>query len=801
MMKKGTEAECNHMDNLSKRFYITILVVILPTIAVITLLFYIPFNRTSIERVNLRFSSKIELRAVVADFVIERFINAVESLASRTAIKQHLYEYVTGARELPGLIEYTEPKYADGARVINDLLGARRTLMDGTVVTTFGQQNHLREIPPGTTERIFQDGSSLIMVIQRPIRESGITIGYDMACFRADMILDDLSEGFIRLSLSHPDRLSESPYLFHSELKTIPFYMTAEIDSQVLTDARMNIFSQIMLYISLSAVTIVLLLYLTVFRFMKKLINRLYATKKLADEANQAKSRFLANMSHEIRTPLNGVIGFTELLKSTPLTPLQRKYLDNANVSGHTLLGIVNDILDFSKIEAGMLELETAKTDMVDLLESSADIVKLAAGEKNLELLLDIDHRMPRFAHVDPLRLKQIIANLLGNAVKFTEKGEIELKVVYENLGGGQGKYTLSVRDTGIGITEQQKQKLFQPFSQADSSTTRKFGGSGLGLIISDMIAAKMDSKINVRSTPGVGSTFFFHFTTTFEYGESLDTAQIGSIKRCLVIDDNANNRMILEHMLANWNINSKASRNALEALKVIETSRPFDVIICDYHMPGIDGLETIRMIREKIEQTAEKQPVILLHLSSDDSQLHKRCEELGVRFRQTKPVKSRELFKCLCSIGKPFSETEPAEKDGRENTPENNSRERTAKILIAEDVKINMLMITSLLKNILPEADFIEAADGFQVLEHYKNNEIDLIFMDVQMPGMDGLRATEAIRSKEKNSLKRIPIIAQTASATKEEKERCLTAGVDGFLTKPIDPEKLKACLKVYLG
>jgi len=524
----------------------------------------------------------------------------------------------------------------------------------------------------------------------------------------------------------------------------------------------------------------------------------LTASRQQAEAASKAKSEFLANMSHEIRTPLNGVIGFTDLLKNTPLSPVQLQYVDNANVSGHTLLGIINDILDFSKIEAGMLHLEMIKTDMVELLEDSVDIVKFQSGKKNLELLLHIDQSMPRFAVTDPIRLKQILANLLGNAVKFTEKGEVELKVQFEALEDGKGKLSFFVRDTGIGITEEQKSKLFKAFSQADSSTTRKFGGTGLGLIISDLIAKKLGGKILVDSKQGEGTTFHFEIVTEMEEGTRLERGSLEPVKRCLIIDDNANNRLILEEMLANWSICCESCDNGLTALKLLETSKPFDVIICDYNMPYIDGLETIGMIREKLKLPADKQPIILLHSSSDDAELHKKCEELGVRFRLTKPVKGHDLHAYLCQVHEP-------QKNRKENIVSTTPKAQTAlsgsvNILIAEDVEMNMMMITALITQLYPEAILHEALNGVEAVRLMSEVSPDLIFMDVQMPEMDGLEATDKIRTLEKESGVHVPIVALTAGAFKGEMEKCLDAGMDDFLSKPVEPQKIKAVLEKHL-
>jgi PAS domain S-box-containing protein len=522
--------------------------------------------------------------------------------------------------------------------------------------------------------------------------------------------------------------------------------------------------------------------------------------KEQAEKANRYKSEFLANMSHEIRTPLNGVIGFTDMLKNTQLSPVQQQYVDNANVSGHTLLGIINDILDFSKIEAGMLELEIVKTDMVELFENSVDIVKFAAGKKDLEILLDIDQKMPRYAHVDPVRLKQILANILGNAVKFTEKGEVELKVRYNELEDDQGLFSIAVRDTGIGISEEQKGKLFKAFSQADSSTTRIFGGTGLGLIISEMIAGKMGSKINISSTPGGGSTFHFDITATVQHGEKFDSTQIGSVKRCLIIDDNANNALILEHMLQQWKIDCKSCDNGIEALKRLKNSRPFDVIICDYNMPYIDGLETIRLIRENLKLSADKQHIILLHSSSsDEGELYRKCNEMGVCYKVSKPVKSNELFTYLCNLHKPKDEL-PNQDEKQDQTSTRNNITSKYNILIAEDIEINMLLIKTIIKKLVPNAEILGVPNGLQAVEQYKIFKPDLVLMDIQMPVLDGLQATIQIREIETVTGKHIPVIALTAGALKEEREKAFAAGIDLFLTKPLDNTKIKKALEKYL-
>jgi CheY-like chemotaxis protein len=309
-----------------------------------------------------------------------------------------------------------------------------------------------------------------------------------------------------------------------------------------------------------------------------------------------------------------------------------------------------------------------------------------------------------------------------------------------------------------------------------------------------------MGSKIHLDSKAGEGTTFYFDIVTETEEGERITKGSIDKIKRCLIIDDNANNRLILEEMLSVWDISCESCDNGLMAVRLLETSKPFDVIICDYNMPDIEGLETIRMIREKLKPVSEKQPIILLHSSSDDAELYKKCEELGVRFRLTKPVKSNDLYSYLLQVNEPEKNGTDPVVSAVPETQVSGLQSNRIKILIAEDVAMNMVMIKAMLKAILYNVELSEAANGIEVLEQIKKTQPDLIFMDVQMPEMDGLEATREIRRIEQISGIHIPIVALTAGALKEDKEKGLLAGMDDFLTKPVESKKIKAVLEKYL-
>ncbi|MDD2798156.1 MAG: PAS domain S-box protein [Bacteroidales bacterium] len=521
--------------------------------------------------------------------------------------------------------------------------------------------------------------------------------------------------------------------------------------------------------------------------------------KARAEIANAAKSEFLANMSHEIRTPLNGVIGFTELLKNTPLSNVQQQYVDNANISAHSLLGIINDILDFSKIEAGKLELDTIQTDVIELIEQASDIVKYSSSKKGLELLLNIMPNIPRYAIVDPVRLKQILINLLSNAVKFTEIGEVELKVSFLPVSENQGEFTFSVRDTGIGISEEQEAKLFKAFTQADSSTTRRFGGTGLGLVISNLIAEKMNSRIQLISKQGEGSVFFFTITAEFQNGTPLVSENVKDVKRVLVIDDNDNNRIILEHTLQNWGIEFVGCDNGLSSLKMIERSKHFDVIIVDYNMPYINGIDTIRMIREQLNLSPDIQPIILLHSSSDDVKIHEECKKLGVRFNLIKPIKSQELLNYLNNIHNLKVESVDVEKSKTNYSQKQDKSMDSPVILIAEDVDLNLQLVSIMIKKHLPNAVIISAVNGEEAVKETLMLTPDFILMDVQMPVMSGLEATVKIR-KEETKGRRVPIVALTAGAVKGEREKCFDAGMDDFLTKPLEYQELVNVLDKFI-
>lgn len=522
--------------------------------------------------------------------------------------------------------------------------------------------------------------------------------------------------------------------------------------------------------------------------------------REQAEAMSKAKSQFLANMSHEIRTPLNAVIGFTELLMNTELNEIQHQYAKSAHLSAHSLMDIINDVLDFSKIEAGKLQLDEKETDLFKLAEQTADMVKHHCSKKGLELLLRLDWNLPRFVTADPVRLRQILINLLDNAVKFTEKGEIEFKVSFEQSEDkAVGNFRFSIRDTGIGILPEQREKLFEAFSQAESSTSRRYGGTGLGLAISNRLLDMMNSSLELESRPGIGSTFAFSLSLPYRRGKMPPLNTIEQVHKVLIIDDNRNNRYILKDILLQWDIDSIAVEDGLQAMRVLDRHPEIDLAIIDFNMPHLNGLDTLRLIRKHPVKTTAALPVILLHSATDDIRIKREARNLGVLRRLNKPVKFEALFEALSIVKSGDTAPEKKEKT-RKGPPQVFSSVSSPVILLAEDFSLNMLLLKNILARLLPQSVLLEAANGEEALTLAAEHSPDMIFMDIQMPKVDGYDATRAIRELEKNNGKNSTIIALTASAVKGEREKCLDAGMNDYLTKPIKQQHIEEVLKKYL-